>query len=71
METEVAATTVGSNGTLASVGTAAKAFALAHPMGMAVAGGALLGVASYYTLGKMFKKKEVAPTELEAVPVTA
>ncbi len=72
METEIVATTVGSNTTLASVGTAAKVFALAHPMGMVVAGGALLGVASYYTLSKMFKKKDVAPAaEPEVSPVTA
>ncbi len=61
METEIA-TTAGSNGSLAAVGSATKAFVLAHPIGMAVAGGALLGLGTYYVLGKMFgKKKVVAP----------
>ncbi|MBJ6609839.1 MAG: hypothetical protein JG718_05715 [Candidatus Thiothrix moscowensis] len=67
MEAEAATAAVGSNGTLASIGnslanagTAAKAFALAHPMGMAVAGGALLGLGTYYAFGKMFGKKKVA-----------
>lgn len=72
METGIATTTAGSNGSLASVGTAAKAFALSHPMGMAVAGGALLGVASYYALGKVFKKKEAAaPAQAEATTAAA
>lgn len=65
METEVA--TIGSSGSLSSVGnslanvgTASKAFVLAHPMGMAAAGGVLLGVGAYYAIGKMFGKKEKA-----------
>ncbi|CAA6828316.1 MAG: Unknown protein [uncultured Thiotrichaceae bacterium] len=64
METQIAAA-AGSNGSLASVGhslasvgTASKAFALVHPMTMAVAGGVLLGMGAYHTLGKVFKKKD-------------
>ncbi len=67
-------TTAASNGSLsalgqslANVGTAAKALALAHPMGMAVAGGALLGMGTYYALGKVFSKKTV----VEPVAVAA
>lgn len=59
MATEVATTagTAGANGSLASVGTAAKALVLAHPITMAVAGGAILGAGAYYAIGKAFKKK--------------
>ncbi len=72
METEVvtAATSNGSlssvGSSLANVGTATKAFVLAHPMGMAVAGGALLGVGVYLTANKIFRKKN-APAVEEAV----
>lgn len=73
METEVATAAAGSNSTLASIGnslanagTAAKAFALAHPMGMAVAGGALLGLGTYYAFGKMFGKKKATEPAMAA-----
>ena len=65
MATEVA-TTAGANGSLASVGTAAKALVLAHPITMAVAGGALLGAGAYYAAGKVFKKKEAPAAEQAA-----
>lgn len=61
METELA-TAAGSNGSFTAVAGATKAFVLAHPIGMAVAGGALLGLGTYYALGKMFGKKKAAPT---------
>ncbi len=77
METQVVAA-AGSSGTLSSVGnslagvgTAAKAFALAHPMGMATAGGALLGIGAYYMLGKVFRKKDTTIPVQEAAPVAA
>lgn len=67
METEVA-TAASTKGSLASVGsslmnvgTASKAFVLAHPMGMAAVGGAVLGIGAYYAVGKIFKKKEAVP----------
>ncbi|MEZ5452433.1 MAG: hypothetical protein R3E93_06370 [Thiothrix sp.] len=73
METEVATAAGGSlasvGNSLANVGTAAKAFALAHPMGMAAAGGALLGMSAYYAIGKMFKKKDIAL--VQAAPAAA
>jgi hypothetical protein len=65
METEVATaagSAAASNGSLAGVTTAAKAFLLAHPLGVAVAGGALLGMGTYWAFGKVFgKKKSIAP----------
>lgn len=63
------ATEVGTaaKGTIGAVGGAAKAFAVAHPIGMAVAGGALLGLGAYYAAGKLLKKKP-APAQAEAAP---
>jgi hypothetical protein len=74
MEAEAAtAAAAGSNSTLATIGnsltnigTTAKVFALSHPMGMAVAGGALLGLGTYYAFGKMFGKKNVAEPVMAA-----
>lgn len=60
METEIA-TAASQNGSFAAVTGATKAFALAHPIGMAVAGGAVLGLGTYYVLGKIFGKKKIAP----------
>jgi hypothetical protein len=68
MEAEVATTAAATTGntlssigsSLANIGTASKAFVLAHPMGMAAAGGVLLGLGTYYALGKMFGKKTTA-----------
>lgn len=68
MAAEVVASTAG-NGSAAAVGTAAKAFVLAHPLGMAAAGGVLLGMGTYHLLGKAFKKKE-APAEAVVAEAT-
>jgi hypothetical protein len=46
---------------LAAVGTAAKAFVLAHPLGVAAAGGAVLGLGAYFGIRKLFGKKPAAP----------
>ncbi|CAA6828332.1 MAG: Unknown protein [uncultured Thiotrichaceae bacterium] len=62
METQ-AATNV--TGHLATIGTAGKTFILAHPMGMAITGGALLGIGAYYTTSKLFKKKTETQIEKE------
>ena len=35
-----------------------KAFMLAHPVGVAVVGGALVGAGSYYLMNKFLKKKD-------------
>jgi hypothetical protein len=48
-------------GSLAAVGTAAKAFLLTHPIGMSLAGGALLGAGAYWGIGKLLRKKAQAP----------
>lgn len=78
MESQVAAAAA-SKGTFASigsslvnVGTATKAFAIAHPIGAAVTGGAILGVGAYMMLGKMFRKKDNGRVLVqEAVPASA
>lgn len=75
MATEVVTLAGSSNGSLASVssalagvGSAGKAFVLAHPTTMAVTGGVLLGMGAYYTLGKVFRKKEPAMAEVTPTP---
>ncbi len=60
-------TAAGSNGSLAAVGSASKAFALAHPVGLALIGGTLVGVSVYYIANKWFKK----PAETSPEAVTA
>jgi hypothetical protein len=61
-------TSASANGSLAAVGGAVKAFALAHPLTMATMGGAVLGIGTYYALGRLFRKKTVTSA---AVPVAA
>ena len=56
----VIATTAGQTGSLTAVTAAAKTFVLAHPIGVAVASGAALGLGTYYLLGKIFGKKSAA-----------
>lgn len=66
METGIVASTgQAANGSLSSVGsslahvgTATKALVLTHPVGLAAAGGVILGVGVYYAAGKLLKKKE-------------
>ena len=52
-------------GSFAAVGTVAKAFVLAHPVGMSLAGGALLGAGAYWGIEKLLRKKEQAPAAAE------
>jgi len=47
---------------LATAGGAIKAFFLAHPVGVAVVGGALVGAGAYYLMNKFLKKKEEPAT---------
>ena len=54
MTTEVIASSA--NGSFSAVLATSKAFIAAHPIGMAVAGGALLGIASYVSLGRYISK---------------
>lgn len=58
MESQIAAGTA-AKGSLVSVGSALKAFVVAHPIGTATAGGVALGMLSYYMLGRMFGKKSL------------
>jgi predicted branched-subunit amino acid permease len=57
METEIASTTTTSPA-LAGAAGSVKAFLLAHPIGVAVIGGALVGMGAYYLANKYSKKKE-------------
>lgn len=77
MESELAAAAA-SKGTLASVGgsllnvgSTTAAFVVAHPIGMAVTAGAVLGVGAYVTLGKVFRKKKEPEAVQESVAVPA
>ena len=58
----LAADTAGQTGSLAAVTGAAKTFIAVHPIGVAVASGAVLGLGTYWLLGKLFGKKPAAPT---------
>lgn len=68
MEAQLATSTV-TLGSLAAIGTATKAFVLAHPLSLAAAGGAILALGSYYALGRLFRKKGAA--SVQAAPVAA
>ncbi len=57
----------GSTSGLAATGTAAKAFFLAHPMGIGVAGGVLIGAGAYWALAKMLAKEAAEEIAKEAV----
>ena len=57
MSTEVIATT-SANGSFSAVLATSKAFVVAHPMGMAVAGGALIGIGGYAYLGHYLAKRK-------------
>ena len=54
----MAADAAGQTGSLAALTGAAKTFVAVHPIGVAVATGALLGMGTYYLLGKLFGKKK-------------
>lgn len=45
-------------GSASAVLAASKAFVVVHPIGMAVAGGALLGIGSYVSVGRYFSKRK-------------
>ena len=47
---------------LATAAGSAKAFILAHPVGVAIVGGALVGVGTYYLMNRFLKKKEEPAT---------
>lgn len=43
-----------------AVGTGLRGFALAHPVGMAVTGGVIVGAGAYYAANKYLLNKEAA-----------
>jgi len=58
--------TQASTGSLAAIGSATKAFVLAHPLGMSAVGGALLGATAFYYVTKTFKKQPATATPATA-----
>ncbi len=48
-----------SQSTLTTLGSA-KAFLIAHPVGIAIIGGSLVGAGTYFLMKKFLKKKEEA-----------
>ncbi len=58
LTTAATAAPVASNGSLAAVGTAAKAFVLAHPVSLSIAGGVLLGAGAYWGIQRLMSKKD-------------
>jgi len=48
--------------------TGIKAFVLAHPVGLTIVGGALLGIGGYYAAAKLLRKKDDAPAEAASAP---
>jgi len=60
------AATTSSLGSLSAIGTATKAFVVAHPTGVTLSAGIILGLALYHTTRKLFSKKT---KEAEAVVI--
>lgn len=60
MAIETAVNTTATNPILATAGSV-KVFLLAHPVGVALVGGALVGAGSYYLMKKFLNKKEEEP----------
>jgi hypothetical protein len=58
-----------SSGSLAAIGVATKAFVLAHPLTLTLAGGLLLGAGAYWGVQQLLKKDEAG--EADAAPDTA
>jgi|GEM_PF-5614330 len=61
-ETQAALSNVvsGSAGAIAGVGTAARAFTLGHPIGLAITGGIIVGIGAYYAANKYWLNKDEA-----------
>jgi type VI protein secretion system component VasF len=72
MSTEITtAASAAPAGSLAAVGTAAKAFVLAHPIGLSIAGGVLLGVGAYWGMQRLLSKDESDTQTDDAAAATA
>lgn len=65
MATEVAATNSLTQQAVALTGSA-KTFLLAHPIGVAIVGGILVGGGTYWVVKKFTQKKEEEPQEAAA-----
>lgn len=63
MENQVA-TAVNSKGSFGAVISATKAFIVTHPIGIAITGGALLGIGTYYTANKYLSKRKAKKLSL-------
>ena len=64
MIAETQAALAKSVGTVASAGTAVRAFTLANPVAVAVAGGVILGVVAYYAVNKYWLNKEAEENDV-------
>jgi hypothetical protein len=58
-------TTPTTTNAISSLGTTTHAFIAAHPLGVAIVGGAIIGMGAYYLMNKFFKKAE-SPKEATA-----
>ncbi|MEK8016309.1 MAG: hypothetical protein VSS75_005525 [Candidatus Parabeggiatoa sp.] len=61
MAIEIANTTAAITQRALATAGSLNAFLLAHPVGVAVVGGALVGAGTYYLMQKFLKKKEEEP----------
>ncbi|RKZ50461.1 MAG: hypothetical protein DRR16_12580 [Candidatus Parabeggiatoa sp. nov. 3] len=63
MSTETALANTAPSGAHSALGLGSlKAFLLAHPVGVAIVGGTLVGVGTYYLMNKLLNKKEETAT---------
>ncbi len=69
MSTEI--TAAANPGSLAAVGTAAKAFVLVHPVSLSIAAGVLLGAGGYWGLQRLLAKRATEPQQETAEPAAA
>ncbi|MCG6940955.1 MAG: hypothetical protein LJE69_06865 [Thiohalocapsa sp.] len=60
-----------SSGSLAAVGTAAKALVLAHPVGLSLVAGAALGAGAYWGINRLLHKEEQAAPDAESAAAAA
>ena len=51
---------------MVNVGTTTKSFILAHSVGLAVTGGVVLGLGTYFVVRKLFSKKKTAEPVMAA-----
>lgn len=68
MSTEITTAASAHSGTLTAMGTAAKAFVLAHPLTLTLAGGLLLGAGAYWGVQKLLKKDDAPEADAASDP---